>query len=125
MPMLQLTGKDNLGNTCPLLINSDHIVSMRPRIGSRPTGLSQNPEVAPISMGTEVSLVNGDSHIVTDSYDKIVRALTAAPHQAPQTKSVSTEGEKSSQENLKPAPQKAAESRAEKPREAAASSTAS
>lgn len=77
--MFQLTGKDNLGNTCPLLINSEHIVSMRPRTGQRPTGVSQNPQVAPISMGTEISLVNGDSHIVTDSYDQIAKALTTPP----------------------------------------------
>lgn len=93
--MMQLTSLEpNTGGTRPILVNSEHVVSARPRTGSRPQGLSQNPATLAVSMGTEIALINGDRYTVKDPYDQIARylvqqqestaaAATPAPEAAP------------------------------------------
>lgn len=78
MTMFQLTlSADNLGQGArPILINPEHVVSVRPRRGTRPSGVSQTPNVSPVSMGTEISLVNGETHTVIEPYDQVAKRLT-------------------------------------------------
>lgn len=77
--MMQLTALEPVtGGTRPILINSEHVVWARPMVTHRNSGVSQVPALTPMLVGTELSLVNGDSYKVKDPFDSIAQFLVKA-----------------------------------------------
>lgn len=71
MPSVKLTEVAN-GSPRPLMINPDHVASMRPRKTITPIDAQQNPYGKVSYNGTIVEMAAGDQHFVSEPFEKVM-----------------------------------------------------
>lgn len=74
MSLIQLT-EVSLGISRPLMVNPDHVQSMRPRKTIIPIDAQQDPRGQIAYNGTILKLATGDQHFVTEDFDTVTKLL--------------------------------------------------
>lgn len=77
MPSVQLTEYSN-GSPRPLMINPDHVASMRPRKTIRPIDAQQDPRGVVSYNGTIVEMAAGDQHFVKESFEEVMGLFSSS-----------------------------------------------
>ena len=77
MPSVELTEVTH-GTPRPLMINPDHVASMRPRKTIRPIDAQQDPRGVVGYNGTIVEMAAGDQHFVKESFEEVMGLFSSS-----------------------------------------------